>query len=572
VTAKTSATSGHEHFDPAHHERELVAILHEIEAASVRDFRTLDRILKRHPKDGRGLFSRSELIAGHRRFGVGGDELLDVLQLRPVRTRSGVTPVTVLTKPFPCPGRCVFCPNDVRMPKSYLSSEPGCQRAEANGFDPYLQTWNRLDALHRVGHPVEKVELIVLGGTWSAYPDRYQVWFVKRCLEALCDFGRGDKQGIGAALAPDESATWEELARVQRENEAAGCRCVGLAVETRPDCVSEEEVRRIRRLGATKVQIGIQSLSDDVLARNQRGHDVATTRRALRLLRGAALKIHAHWMPNLLGASPEADVSDFKALFDDPDFRPDELKLYPCSLIESAELMRFYEAGEWRPYGEDELLDVVTECLAYTPSWCRVTRVIRDFSSGDIVDGNRVANLREVAERRLRLQGRPCRDIRAREIGGRDCADDALSLDAIAYATSLGEEVFLQFVTADDRIAGFLRLGLPREDAWLEQLRGSALLREVHVYGPSLPVGRRAAGRPQHQGLGRSLVEEATRRAGAAGFTQLSVVSAVGTRAYYRDLGFADGALYQHLPVQRAGGSSSGAGSGPRRGLWLGVD
>jgi len=591
VTAKTAAPrAGAERarFDPARHERELVAILDEVASAPVRDLRALDRILKKHPRNGCGLFSRSELIAGVRHFAaqcnwpVNEAELLDALRLRPVRTHSGVTPVTVLTKPFPCPGRCLFCPSDVRMPKSYLPDEPGAQRAEANGFDPYRQTWSRLDTLRRVGHPVHKVELIVLGGTWSHYPEPYQIWFVERCLRALCDFakavdgreaparvrdedcpepvdgrtaGRSYNQVIrpllaarhgNTLLAANECANWEELEQVQRENESAGCRCVGLSIETRPDCVTPDEVRRIRRLGATKVQIGIQSLSDRVLEANRRGHDVSDSRRAMRWLRAAGLKIQVHWMPNLYGSSPADDVADFARLFDDADFRPDELKLYPCSLIASADLMAVYASGDWRPYSEAELLEVVEACLAQTPPYCRVTRVIRDFSSGDIVDGNRTANLREVAERRLRARGLRCRDIRAREIRGRSCQDRELSLGVLEYATSVGREVFLQFTTRDDRIAAFLRLCLPDSPSFLDEVRESALIREVHVYGPSLPVGERATGRPQHQGLGRALMQRAAQIAGEAGFDTLSVISAVGTRAYYRDLGFADGSLYQH--------------------------
>jgi elongator complex protein 3 len=541
-------------FDPEPHERDLVAIVGEIASARDLDACALDRILKRHPKDGRGLFSRSEIIAGFRHFargrdwGVGDDAFVESLRLRPVRTQSGVTPVTVLTKPYPCPGRCIFCPNDVRMPKSYLADEPGAQRAEDNGFDPYRQTWNRLAAYRGIGHPVDKVELIVLGGTWSFYPEPYQTWFVNRCLDALNDFGDG-VDGRAAAGGASQRGSGAELESAQRRNEAAACRCVGLALETRPDHVCERELLRLRRLGATKVQIGIQSLSDRVLALNRRGHDVAATRRALRLLRAAGFKIHAHWMPNLYGSSPGEDVAQFARLFDDPDFRPDELKVYPCSLIESAKLMAYYERGAWRPYTHEQLVDVVAACLRGAPRYCRLTRVIRDFSAGDIVAGSRTGNLREVAERRLRESGDSCREIRSREIRAQPLERADLRLVATDYETSIGDEVFLEFVTPEDRIAAFLRLSLPRDPSPVEEIRRSALVREVHVYGASLSIGRRQAGRAQHRGLGRALVDEARARARAAGFADLAVISAVGTRAYYRGLGFRDGALYQHLKL-----------------------
>jgi len=586
-------------FDPTPYESELVGIVEGILAATDLDARALDRILKQHPKDGVGLFSRSEIIAGFRHFGPGRSwqvdsvEFVERLRMRPIRTQSGVTPVTVLTKPFPCPGECIFCPNDVRMPKSYLADEPGAQRAADNAFDPYLQTWNRLAAFHSIGHPTGKVELIVLGGTWSFHPEPYQVWFVKRCFDAMNDFGAGvdgrarkDEANAafarlpaldGRSLGPGEynrviraqlgaerssdSAEWSELARAQRRNETAECRNVGLTLETRPDHVTLEEVRRIRRLGGTKVQIGIQSLSDVVLAANRRGHDVAATRRALGLLRGAGFKIHAHWMPNLHAATPKGDIEDYARLFDEKDFRPDEIKIYPCSLVESAELMRHYESGEWRPYDTEELLQVVTASLARTPGYCRITRVIRDFSSDDIVDGNRIANLREVAEAELRRSGVSCRDIRTREIRGMTIDPEALALTELCYETAIGDEVFLQFVTPEDRLVAFLRLSLPRVEPGDDELSGRALIREVHVYGGAVGVGRRTPERAQHLGLGRRLIERAGERAAEAGFEELAVISAVGTRPYYRMLGFRDGDLYQHRPCRMVPVSTEESGT-----------
>ena len=583
-------------FEPARHRRELVAIIREIEAlppgeSGALDPVALDRILRRHPRAGSGFFSRSELIAGYRAlaksaaFWIDEPAFVRRVQRRPVRSQSGVTPLTVLTRPHPCPGRCIFCPSDVRMPKSYLADEPGAQRAAAHHFDPYLQTWSRLEAYRAIGHPTDKIELIVLGGTWSFYPEAYQIGFVRRCFEALNDFGAGidrraevrlairdfgalaesgsepgsdpasynrtvaaflgDRLGPGL-LAESEAAGWSELAAAQRGNEEAGCRCVGLVVETRPDSVTPEEVRRIRRLGATKVQLGFQSLSDELLRANRRGHDVAATRRAMALLRGAGFKIHAHWMPNLLGATPESDAVDFARIFDDPDFRPDELKLYPCSLVESAELMHAWRRGEWRPYEHAELLEVVTSALLRTPRWCRLTRVVRDISSDDIVTGNKRTNFRQIAERELARRGGRCLDIRAREIRSDRFELAELTLEDNVYESSTGREHFLEFVTDDDDLVAFLRLTLPAHASDVPELAGSALLREVHVYGASLGLGQRCDRRAQHRGLGARLVEEAARRAREAGHRDLAVISAVGTRAYYRRLGFADGELYQH--------------------------
>jgi elongator complex protein 3 len=558
----------------------------------------MDDLLRRHPKAGRGFFSRGDLIAAFRYFDAEGEmpvaeaRFVELVQRRPVRTQSGVTPLTVLTRPHPCPGKCIFCPNDVRMPKSYLSDEPGAQRAAVNRFDPYLQTWNRLAAYRAIGHPVDKVELIVLGGTWSFHPEPYQVWFVKRCFDALNDFGAGVDAREAVRLSIDdwealparvdgreharnpynrivsgflterlstglvdvgEAADWQSLEAAHHRNETAGCRSVGLVLETRPDLVDASEVLRLRRLGATKVQLGLQSLDDAVLEANRRGHDVAAGRRAMALLRAAGFKLHAHWMANLKGATPERDVADFARLFEDAGFRPDELKLYPCSLIESAELMRDYEAGTWRPYDHDELLDVVASALAGVPRWCRVTRVIRDISSDDIVVGNKRTNFRQIAEAEVARRGGCCVDVRSREIG-RDAfeADDA-KLRVTEYATSTGTECFHEFVTPEDRILGFLRLSLPDgRVAAPAEIEGAAVIREVHVYGAAVGLGEDAPDRPQHRGLGTRLIEAAASRARRAGFARLAVISAVGTRGYYRGRGFADGRLYQFLDLQQS--------------------
>jgi len=473
------------------------------------------------------------------------------------------------------------------MPKSYLSAEPGAQRAEANRFDPYLQTWNRLEAYRAIGHPTDKIELIVLGGTWSFYPEAYQVGFIAGCFRALNDFGEGvDRRGeadsvldletlpagvdgrhatagdynrriqgwAGTETSEGEVATWQQLEELQRTNEEARCRSVGLSLETRPDHVTPAEALRLRRLGATKVQVGIQSLSDEVLSVNQRGHDVATTRRALHWLRAAGFKLHAHWMPNLLGATPESDIRDFERLMEDPGFSPDELKIYPCSLIESAELMQYYERGEWKPYEHEELLRVVSAVLGRAPRWSRLTRGIRDISSADIVAGNKFTNFRELAEKELARQGGAPIDIRAREVRGQGVDAAELSLQKTEYKSSLGREVFFEFTTPDDRLAAFLRLALPEAGAEgiPEEVSGAAMIREVHVYGGALDLGHRREGAAQHRGLGRTLIEAAADLAHAEGYRHLAVISAVGTRGYYRKLGFDDGTLYQHRALGEA--------------------
>lgn len=596
--------------DLTRYEADYIAILSRIIQDDSINRANLDRLLRAYPKDGMGFYGRGELIRAWQQLAEQGKlppynpQIATRISRKPIRSQSGVTPVTVLTKPFPCPGTCIFCPNDVRMPKSYLSDEPGAQRAEKNSFDPYLQTYNRLLAYRNIGHPTDKIEIIILGGTWSFYPETYQIWFIKRIFDALHDFGNGrderetvleairqhsqlhpdtntaqvkllgmdlqrsynqvvqelyaDEMRRSREATPhpnrspiDEFATWEELETAHRENESAVCRSVGLVIETRPDHISAEEVLRVRRLGCTKVQIGFQSLNDAVLRANKRGHDVRATRHAVQLLRQAGFKIHAHWMPNLYGSDPQQDLADYQRMFTDGDFCPDELKIYPCSLIESAELMRHYQAGEWKPYTHDELLEVLVGALERTPEYCRLTRIIRDIPSTDIVVGNMFTNFRQIADDALAQQGKHSKDIRAREIRERAITLAELTLDEVWYTVNIGDEVFLQYVTAERKIAAFLRLSLPNPSLppLTEELSGAAMIREVHVYGQAVGVGQSESGKAQHIGLGGKLIEHAVQIAQQRGYRMLAVISAVGTRGYYRGRGFVDGTLYQHRPL-----------------------
>jgi elongator complex protein 3 len=505
------------------------------EAAGLSPFGPDDmaRLLRRFPREG-GQFAKDQVVAAYRRFCDQGRlafdrETLRRLQMKPVRTLSGVATVTVLTKPFPCPGECIFCPTDVRMPKSYLADEPGAIRAEYHRFDPYETTLSRLQALENIGHPTDKVELLILGGTWSYYPPDYQAWFIQRCLDAMN--GR-------------DSAS---LAEAQRRNETAARRNVGLVIETRPDYIDADEVRRLRSYGVTKVQLGAQSLDDAILDLNRRGHTVEQTRQAVGLLRAAGFKLHLHWMPNLLGATPQGDRADYERMWSDPGLRPDELKIYPCSLVREAELVAWWERGEYRPYTDDELVALLADCKLATPRYVRLNRIVRDIPAGHVVAGSTVSNLREVVQRRLRDQGRACPCIRCREVRG-EKVTGPLRLEAEVYDTLGGQEHFLSFNTAEGRLAGFLRLSLPRPDATaatgIAELAGAAIIREVHVYGPVVRLGEPAEGQAQHLGLGARLLAEAETRARAAGYGRLAVIAAIGTREYYRRHGYAVGQLY----------------------------
>lgn len=494
----------------------------------------LERVLRHYPRTA-GQFSKDQLVTAYRHFCDTGQltfdaDVLHRLQMKPTRTISGVATVTVLTKPFPCPGECIFCPTDVRMPKSYLADEPGAIRAEYHGFDPYFTTLSRLRALDNIGHALDKIELLILGGTWSYYPEDYQVWFIRRCFDAL--------NGVDAASLED----------AQRLNETAEHRNVGLVIETRPDYIDAAEVRRLRSYGVTKVQLGAQSCDDHILDLNKRGHTVEQTRQAVTLLRAAGFKIQLHWMPNLLGATPESDRADYLRLWSDPGLRPDELKIYPNALVREAELVRWFDRGEYQPYTDAELIDLISECKVNTPRYVRLNRIIRDIPKEHIVAGSTFSNLREVVKRKLASDGRACECIRCREV--RQATAPVLDrVSTIEYETRGGRELFLSIDTIDGKLAGFLRLSLPSIDplslTGIAELKGAAIIREVHVYGPVVEIGHEGrSGQAQHSGLGTKLIEAAESLTHAAGYRRLAVISAIGTRGYYRQQGFELSGLY----------------------------
>jgi elongator complex protein 3 len=518
------------------YERALTAILDEIRAAPELTGQQLTDIVRRHPLPGGRMFSKSKLLRGYRRrcrrAGREPDpELIRRLRVKPTRTISGVAPVTVLTEPHPCPGACIFCPDVAEMPKSYLPDEPGAMRAASFAFDPYAQTAGRIAVMAKLGHNVDKIELLILGGTWSGYPETYQTWFVRRCLDAM-----NERQA-------------DTLAEAQRLNEQAPHRNVGMVIETRPDCIDEAEVRRLRRLGVTKVQLGVQSLNDKILRRNRRGHTVDDVRRAMRLLRLAGFKIVVHWMPNLLGATPESDLADFRRLWDDPALRPDELKIYPTALLEGTALYDLWRAGEYRPYDEGTMVELLMRCKPLIPRYCRLNRLMRDIPAPNIVAGIKKSNLRQIVQQHMEREGLRCSCIRCREVRGQEVEPEALAPDCLVYETDATTEHFLSYVTPEGRLAGFLRLSLPRADRPLPELEGCAMIREVHVYGPALELGDQRADAAQHAGLGTRLLEEAVRVARAAGYERLAVIAAVGTRPYYAARGFEPGPLYMYHPL-----------------------
>ncbi|MFA6587891.1 MAG: tRNA uridine(34) 5-carboxymethylaminomethyl modification radical SAM/GNAT enzyme Elp3 [Patescibacteria group bacterium] len=470
--------------------------------------------------------------------------LLKLLKRRAIRTLSGVAPITVLTKAYPCPGRCIYCPSEIRMPKSYLSSEPAAQRAVVNRFDPFKQVKSRITQLEKNGHSADKIELIVLGGTWSFYPETYQTWFIKRCFEAAN--GRASKT----------------LAVAQKINEKVKHRIIGLTLETRPDYVTAKECWRMRELGCTHVQIGVQTLDQKVLDLNQRDDSIENIARATNLLRNFGFKITYHIMPGLPGANPKSDLQTFKLLFHDQRFQPDMLKIYPTVVLKNSLLYHHWKAGKYKSYSDKVLYNLLVKIKKTIPPYVRINRLIRDIPGPDIIDGNLITNLRQ----KMQQEGVICQCIRCREVRDEKFSEKDLRLVKRVYPAGTGQEVFLSFESRDKKkLFAFIRLRLPSKvqvktepvkltrffdkkeitaetNAWAFD-NSTALIRELHTYGELIPVGSKSEA-VQHIGLGKRLMAEAEKIAKAKGYKKIAVIAGIGVREYYRKLGYKDEMTY----------------------------
>ena len=488
---------------------------------------------------------RAEVTGGLRQP---NERLERILTLNGIRSQSGIATVTVITEPYACPGRCVYCPTEARAPKSYLTNEPAVMRALRNDYDPYRQVRSRLEALDETGHPTDKLELIIKGGTWSFYPEAYQRQFIQRCVEAANDFAQGS--GLRAqgscpqprAHSPEPSAS-SSLEAAQRINETAKCRIIGITIETRPDYVDEAEILRLRELGVTRVELGVQSLDEDVLKLIVRDHGTAEVRHATQLLKDAGFKVAYHLMPNLPGATPQSDLETARTLFADSAYQPDTLKLYPCVVIETAELYQWWKDGRYIPYDDETLIELLIQIKQLVPPYVRIERVIRDIPSTSIQAGCLITNLREEVQRRMRTRALSCRCIRCRQV--REGALGDFALVRRTYEASDGIEVFLSFEEAStDRLASLLRLRLPfaqpnRRAHWLSALQDAGLIRELHSYGQHLPLHEHRDEAVQHRGFGQRLMQEAERIAREeCGLSRMAVIAGVGVREYYRRFGY----------------------------------
>lgn len=477
----------------------------------------------------------------------------EILRRKPVRTISGVAVIAAMTSPAPCPhGVCVPCPggpnSEFNSPQSYMGREPSAMRAIQYEYDPYRIVSGRLEQLKQIGHEVKKAELIVMGGTFSARSIDYQEWYTKRCLEAMNDFygtqWRQEVRTIG------KQVPYVTLEDVQSMNETAQVRNTGITFETRPDWTSVEHVDRMLELGATKVEIGVQSTYDFVLSRMKRGHTMADSIEANRILRDSGLKVGFHMMPGLPGMDEEREIRNFRRLFSDPRFKPDYLKIYPTLVTEGTELNEMWARGEYKAISDDDAVELLAKIKSLVPKWVRMQRIQRDIPAQQILEGVRKSNIRQLAQERLSEHGGRCRCIRCREVGhnilqGKEPDIENIELTVESYDCCGGKEHFIAFEdTVQDILIGFIRLRFPHTPH-RHELQNAALGRELHVYGSMVPVGDKAGSCDwQHRGYGAELVARAEEITHDAGYSKIAIISGVGVRGYYRRLGYERDEVY----------------------------
>ncbi len=471
---------------------------------------------------------------------VGYDErFLKLLRVKRVRSISGIVPVAVMVKPHSCPhGRCIYCPGgpEIGTPPSYTGLEPAGRRARQSDYDPYLQVKSRIEQLKEIGHKVDKVELIILGGNFTCLSIDYQRWFVKRCLDAL--------NGVEASDLEDAKLLAER----------APIRNSGMSAETRPDFFKEVHANAMLEMGFTKIELGVQTVFEDVYEAIERGHSVEDVVEAFRVAKDCGFEVVAHFMLGLPGSDPKRDVEMFKIVFSDPHFKPDDIKIYPTLVLKGTKLYEAWLRGEYRPYSSEEAAELVAEIKKLVPRWVRIQRVQRDIPANVIVDGVKRGDLRCLALKRLEAQGLKCNCIRCREVGHvmlkRGVAPDPenVKLRVEKYGASEGVEVFISCEdVVNDVLIGLLRLRIPSDKAFRPEVveKPSAIVRVLHVYGDVVPVSERDGSAWQHRGYGSTLLREAERIAREEyGARKILVLSALGVKEYYAKQGYKKDGVY----------------------------
>lgn len=441
-----------------------------------------------------------------------------------VRSWSGIVPVSVFTAGVGCPFNCVYCSNEPNMPKSYFSDEPAVRRAIRNHFDPFKQVQSRLIMLYLSGHPLDKIELIIQGGTFSFYDQSYRKWFVQRCFDA-------GNTNVAELIEKGKTKTAQSsnLKKAQIQNETSKQRIIGLTIETRPDFINQNEITFLRCLGVTRVEIGVQAIDEKILKLINRGHSLEEIKQATRLLRNSGFKITYHLMPGLPGSNYQKDLKMLKQVFTDSDYKPDNIKFYPTSVVKNSELEMWYRQGKYQPLNEEVLTKLVLNFKKnIVPPWVRIQRLVRDLTVNDIIVDTFPSNLRQKIETELKKRKITCPCIRCREIKTQPKAIK-IRLNLIKYQASSGKEYFLQYIDKQNRLYGLLRLRI---------VDNQAIVRELHVYGEVVPIGQNRFDQTQHFGIGQRLLEKAEEITFKNRIKHLKIISGIGARPYYRRLGY----------------------------------
>ncbi len=462
--------------------------------------------------------SNVSLLEEYSKMEISDKAVEDVLRIRPVRSLSGVINISILTEPFECPGECIFCPSQDGSPKSYLDNEPAVMRAKLNHYDPKKQIENRLNSLQKTGHPTDKVELRIVGETWSHYRKDYRENFIKQCFDTL---------------NKTESKSLEEA---QKLNQTATHRMICLSIETRPDYINKEEIINLRKLGITMVELGVQTVFDDVLKTNKRGHGVTETIKATKMLKDSGFKVCYQIMPNLPGSSLKRDYQMVKKIFKDSGFKPDFLKIYPCMVLKEAPLYSLYQQKKYIAYTEKEITDFIIKIKKeLIPYWVRIQRVIRDIPKESVIAGGGSSNLRQKIEQISKKENWRCCCIRCREVKDSYDSEEEMFLFKEKYSASGGQEFVLTFENKErTKLYSLLRLRKP-DNPFLDVLKDSMIIREIHTYGKQIQIKESSSLSVQHTGLGKKLIKEAEK---IAKNKKIAVISGVGAREYWEKNGY----------------------------------
>lgn len=536
----------------------LTQFVSESLAADLKGRRDLYRFKRQFSKKHKIPFYTNNLILAHYRKLVNKGEIdknknfVRLLRIRAIRTLSGIASIGVHTKPLPCPGECIYCPTEKNMPKSYLSTQPAVMRSMAQKFDPYKMVKARLRAYYENGHPTDKCELIVMGGTWSYHSKLYQMWYLKRCFDAFNDGissnrrSKADLKEVRKVKNVKENIrrTTEIMAKLkkaQKLNETAKDRVVGMTLETRPDFVSTKEVYLMRELGATRVEMGVQSIHDHILDFNKRGHKIEATIRATQLYKDAGFKITYHLMPGLYKATPKKDIEMFQQIFTNPDFQPDQIKIYPTIVSKFSELYDLWKSGDYKPYSDKKLKELLKKIKLLCPPHIRIARLFRDIPKQSISGGMKITNIRQIIQNEMMREKKLCRCIRCREAKGTKVSQKDVKLVRRIYKASGGTELFISYESKDySTVFAFCRLRFPKnknKNHHIHALQNASLLRELHTYGEMIPLSTKK-GKTQHIGFGKRLMDEAEKLSRKRGYKKVAVISGIGVRGYYRNLGY----------------------------------